>query len=105
MDDLLNVFISDGNRLTNYDCKPDRTLAEVLNQRGYNWIRGSLRVNGVGLPNDSAYDTLEKIQHETLVGRKYTYRMKVLCKTPMSDPTKKPEKPVRKKERETADVR
>ena len=105
MEDYLSVFISDGNRLTNYDCKPGRTLAEVLSQRGYGWIRGTLKVNGVRIRNDDVHETLEQLQHDTLIGKPYTYRMKVLCQTPLNDPTKKPEKPVRKKERETADVR
>lgn len=110
MTETYNVFITDGNRLSNNDHKVDMTLGDLMKERGYNWLRGSIRVNCCKMPDNAMFDTLEMIQHDTLkaAGKPYTTYMKIHCKTPDNDPTKKREKPVRRQpaeRKETADVR
>ena len=95
------VFISDGNRLSSYDHRTDVKLGEVLKERKYNWLKGSVRVNGKSVPDSAMDETLEQIQRKTMMetGRYYTTYMKIICRTPDNDPSKKREKPVRRRER------
>ena len=97
----MSVFISDGNRLCSSDCKASLTLAELLKRRQYNWLRGSLRVNGQRIPDSSVYETLETLQNETTKGQPWTDHMRVTCTTPADDPLKRPV--VRPKRREESD--
>lgn len=105
MAETYDVFISDGNRLSSYDHRTDVKLGEVLKERKYNWLKGSVRVNGKSVPDSAMDETLEQIQRETLMetGRYYTTYMKITCRTPDNDPSKKRETPVRRRER--TDVR
>lgn len=105
MTETYNVFITDGNRLSNNDHKVDMTLGNLMKERGYNWLRGSIRVNGKSVPDSAMDETLEQIQRETLMetGRYYTTYMKITCRTPDNDPSKKRKTPVRR--REQPDVR
>lgn len=100
------VFISDGNRLSNADHKTDLVLGEVLKARSYDrLIGGSIRVNGVKVPDGMLNATLDDIQRATLaaVGKPYTTYMKVQCRTQADGPSKKREKPVRREQDGEAD--
>ncbi len=100
---FINVFITDGNRLCSYDCKKNQTLEELLRERKFHAVKGSIRVNGCSLPDSRRTETLEELQKLTLIGRPMTDHMRIGCRTPDDDPLKQREKPARKKTEEAAD--
>lgn len=96
---FINVVITDGNRTVNYDCKTGITLAYLLKGKRFHWLRGSVRVNGVRIPDEMVKATLEDVQAFSMTVRKDTGRMKITCETPANDPSKLSLKKLKKQER------
>lgn len=98
---FINVVITDGNRTVNYDCQTGITLAYLLKGKRFHWLRGSVRVNGVRIPDEMVKETLEEVQAFSLDGRKDEGRMRITCETPANDPSK--QKPVKKGKKQVND--
>lgn len=49
---IRNVLITDGNRIVNWDFKADSSVREILQERGFEWEPGSVRVRGTTVPED-----------------------------------------------------
>ena len=43
---IRNVVIKDGNRTVNWDFKADRSVRDILQERGFEWEPGSVKVCG-----------------------------------------------------------
>ena len=52
---IRNVVIKDGNRTVNWDFKADSSLREILQEHGFEWEPGSVKVCGTSVPEEQLH--------------------------------------------------
>lgn len=92
----IEVVITDGNTTVNELHRGDETIAEVLKQHGFNWMHGTLCVNGAAIPEESEKDFISCPISDFAPSFKRYAKIKINCQTPANDPSKLTDKQLAK---------
>ncbi len=92
----IEVVISDGNTTVSEIHTEDETLADVLKQHGFNWIHGTLCVNGAAITEESEKDFVNCHISDFAPSFKSYAKIKINCQTPANDPSKLTDKQLAK---------
>ena len=84
----IEVVISDGNTIVNEIQMEEEILADVLKQHGFNWMHGTLKVNGAAISVQSEKDLIYYPISDFAPSFKQNAKIKIDCKTPDNDPSK-----------------
>lgn len=52
---IRDVLIKDGNRILNWDFKADSSVREILQEHGFEWEPGSVKVCGTSVPEEQLH--------------------------------------------------
>ena len=88
MNRKIEVVISDGNTIVNEIHAADETIADVLKQHGFNWMHGTLCVNGAAILEESEKDFINCPIGDFAPSFKQNAKIKINCQTPANDPSK-----------------
>ena len=92
----IEVVISDGNTTVNELHRGDETIADVLKQHGFNWMHGTLRINGAAIPEEPEKDFISFPIIDFTQSFKSYAKIKISCQTPANDPSKLTDKQLAK---------
>ena len=92
----IEVVISDGNTIVNEIHTEEEIFADVLKQHGFNWMPGTLCVNGAAISVQSENDLIYYPISDFAPSFKKNAKIKIDCKTPDNDPSKLTDKQLAK---------
>lgn len=52
---IRDVLIKDGNRILNWDFKADSSVRDILQEHGFEWEPGSVKVCGTSVPEEQLH--------------------------------------------------
>lgn len=84
----IEVVISDGNTIVNEIHAEDETIADMLKQHGFNWMHGSIKVNGAAIAEKFENLFLNYQFGDFWPSFKNYAKFRIDCKTPDNDPSK-----------------